>query len=148
MDELSGSVLADLRKIGRSCIEGRLPRPLGPPEAKERLMRRFPTLGEQLDRSTTTIKNVKLTSVLGTSLPKDISDIIHVLELWSQKPAGPEKHEDAVLLVDAYGDINVHTAMTVMEYRDLGTFRLCRCRRCQEFFNSSDSHPGEKTAEE
>lgn len=135
MDELSGSVLADLRRIGRAFSDGRLPTPLGPPEAKKRLIERYPTLSEQLDRSTTTIKNVKLTSVLGTSLPKDICDIIHVLELWAQKDAGQEKHQDAVLLVEAYGDVNVHTAMTVMEYRDLGTFRMCRCRACQDFFS-------------
>lgn len=141
MDELSGSVLADLRTIGRAFSDGRLPTPLGSPEAKQRLIERFPSLSEQLDRSTTTIKNVKLTSVLGTSLPKEICDIIHVLELWSQKDAGPEKHQDAVLLVEAYGDINVHTAMTVMEYRDFGTFRMCRCRKCQEFF----VRPGDKS---
>lgn len=142
MEELSGSVMADLRKIGKAFSEGRLPRPLGTPEARARLISRYPSLSEQMDRSMTTLKNVKLTSVLGTSLPKDICDIMHVLELWAKKSPGADKHGDAVLLIEAYGDVNVHTAMTIMEYRDLGEFRLCRCPKCQEFFSERPETAG------
>jgi len=137
MEELTGSVLADLRKIGTAIQEGRLPCPMPKPELKPELIRRYPTMDETLERSTTTLKNVKLTSVLGCSLPKDICDIIHFLEEWAHKPIGDEKRDDANLAVELYGNINVHTAMTVMQYRDSGVFNLCQCPFCLEFFSGN-----------
>lgn len=137
MEELTGSVLADLRKIGTAIQQGRLPCPMPKPELMPELIRRYPSLSEALERSTTTLRNVKLTSVLGCSLPKEICDIMHFLEEWSQKTDADEKRDDASLIVDLYGNINVHTAMTVKQYRDSGVFNLCKCPFCTEFYSGA-----------
>lgn len=135
--EDAGLTQNDLGTIGKACSEGRLPAPLGRKETADRILESHPALNDRLARSSATSKNSCLSAALGVGLPSELNSIILLLDHWNKRESGEEKHQDAVRLVEGFGEVNIHTAMVLRQYRDTGKFKMCKCPKCTQFFSTA-----------
>lgn len=137
MDTADSSAVG-LHAIRKACSDGRLPAPFGPAETLDRLSELSVAPGDRAARMGAALGNSRLTLALGAALPEEFIRIIRMLDQWNKRKPSEEKHQDAVLLVDGFGEVNVHTAMILMQYRDTGKLKMCRCPKCAQFYSGAE----------